>query len=99
MATILAPDNTRTELNGTKGKKRALTLPQMQAAVGGYIEHVYGPNGNLLMVINEEGQYIDAPVNEPARAIIAQAFGTSIHNIVKIRGNVLLVKDLGDDVA
>lgn len=99
MATILAPDNTRTELVGTKGKQKSLTLEQMQKAVGGYIEHIYDPNGKLLMVVNEEGQYIDAPVNEPARAIIAKAFNTSIHNIVPIRGNVLLVKDLGDDVA
>jgi hypothetical protein len=99
MATILSHDGTKTELIGTKGKQKALTLKQMQEAVGGYIEHVYDPAGKLLMVINEEGQYIDAPINEPARALIAQAFGTSIHNIVPIRGNVILCTDLGDEVA
>jgi hypothetical protein len=99
MATILSHDNTRTELIGTKGKAKALTLEQMQKAVGGYIEHVYDAEGKLLMVVNEEGQFIDAPINEPARAIIAKAYGASIHSIIPIRGNVLLVKDLGDDVA
>lgn len=99
MATILSHDGTKTPLIGTKGKQKALTLKQMQEAVGGYIEHVYGPNGNLLMVVNEEGQFIDAPVNEPARTLIANAYGTSVASVINIRGNVLLVKDLGDDVA
>jgi hypothetical protein len=99
MATILSPEGFKTDLIGTKGKAKALTLKQMQEAVGGLIEHVYDNEGKLLMVVNEEGQYIDAPVNEPARAIIAAAFKTAIQNIVPIRGNVLLVKDLGDEVA
>jgi hypothetical protein len=99
MATILAHDGTKTPLIGTKGKQKALTLKQMQEAVGGYIEHVYDRAGKLLMVVNEEGQYIDAPINEPARNIIATAYGTSVASVIPIRGNVLLVKDLGDDVA
>lgn len=99
MATILSHDGTKTPLIGTKGKQKALTLKQMQEAVGGYIEHVYDPEGKLLMVVNEEGQFIDAPVNDHARAIIAKAFHASIHSVIPIRGNVLLVKDLGDDVA
>ena len=99
MATILNPDNTTLPLVGTKGKQKALTLKQMQEAVGGYIEHVYGADGKLLMVVNEEGLYIDAPVNEPARIIIAKSFGTSVASIVPIRGPVILCKDLGDEVA
>ena len=99
MATILSPEGTKTDLIGTKGAQKALTLKQMQEAVGGYIEHVYDREGNLLMVVNEEGCYSDAPVNHPARAIIAEAFKTSLLNVIQIRGNVLLVKDLGDEVA
>jgi hypothetical protein len=99
MATILCHDNTTLPLIGTKGKQKALTLEQMQKAVGGYIEHVYDREGKLLMVVNEEGQYIDAPINEPARIIIAKAFGVPVAGIVPIRGNVILCKDLGDEVA
>lgn len=99
MAEILAPCGTKTPLIGIKGKQKALTLQQMQEAVGGYIEHVYDAKGKLLMVVNEEGQYIDAPINEPARILIAKAYGTSVASVIPIRGNVLLVKDLGDDVA
>jgi hypothetical protein len=99
MAIVLTPENTITEIIGTKGKKKALTLKQMQEAVGGLIEYVYGPTGKLLMIVNEEGQYIDAPVNEPARKIIAEAYKTSVGGVVRIRGNVLLVQDLGDEVA
>lgn len=99
MAEILAPCGTKTPLIGIKGKQKALTLKQMQEAVGGYVEHVYGPNGELLCIVNEEGQYIDAPINTPARILIAKAYGTSVASIVPIRGNVLLVKDLGDEVA
>lgn len=99
MAIILSPEGTKTELIGTYGKRKALTLKQMQEAVGGFIEHVYDREGKLLMVINEEGMFIDAPINQPARSLIAAAFKTSVDNIVPIRGNVLLVTDLGDDVA
>jgi hypothetical protein len=99
MAVILKPDGSFAPLIGTKGKKKALTLEQMQAAVGGCIEHVYGPDGKLLMVVNEEGQYIDAPVNTPARVIIAKAFAAAVAGIVPIRGNVIICNDLGDDVA
>ncbi len=99
MAEILAPCGTKTPLVGTKGKQKALTLKQMQEAVGGYIEHVYDANGKLLMVVNEEGQYLDAPINEPARIIIAKAYGTSVASVVPIRGNVILCTDLGDEVA
>ena len=99
MAEILAPCGTKTPLVGTKGKRKALTLAQMQEAVGGYIEHVYGPSGELLCIVNEEGQYIDAPINEPARILIAKAYGTSVASVVQIKGNVILCKDLGDEVA
>ena len=99
MAVILTPSNERINLEGTKGKQKALTLEAMQKAVGGYIEHVYGPSGELLCVVNEEGQFIDAPINEPARLIIAKAFGVPVAGIVEIRGNVILCKDLGDEVA
>jgi hypothetical protein len=99
MATILSHDGTKTPLIGTKGKKKALTLEQMQKAVGGYIEHVYDANSKLLMVVNEEGQYLDAPINEPARILIAKAYGTSVASVVPIRGNVILCTDLGDEVA
>jgi hypothetical protein len=99
MATILTPANLKLPLIGTKGKKKALTLEQMQQAVGGYIEHVYDREGKLLMVINEEGCYIDAPINEPARMIIAEAYGVAVAGIVQVRGNVILCKDLGDEVA
>jgi hypothetical protein len=98
MATILSHDGTKVNLNGTKGKQKALTLKQMQEAVGGYIEHVYGPKGELLMVINEEGCYINAPINDHARAIIAKAYNADVDSVVPIRGNVLLVEDLGDEV-
>jgi hypothetical protein len=99
MATILTPSNLKLPLIGTKGKKKALTLEQMQQAVGGYIEHVYGPTGKLLCIINEEGCYTSEPINEPARTLIAKAFGTSTASIVPIRGNVILADDLGDEMA
>ena len=99
MATILSHDGTKTSLIGTKGKQKALTLEQMQKAVGGYIEHIYDRQGKLLMVCNEEGLYGAEPVNEPARKIIAFAFGVPVAEIVPIRGNVILCTDLGDEVA
>lgn len=99
MATILHADGTQSNLIGTKGKRKALTLEQMQKAVGGYIEHVYDPHGKLLMIINEEGQYIDAPINLPAVCLIAKAYGVSAASVVQIRGNVILANDLGDEVA
>ena len=98
MATILSPEGTKTELIGTSGKRKALTLRQMQDAVGGLIEHVYDRKGKLLMIINEEACYTSAPLNNPAREIIAKAFQTTINEIVPIRGPVLLVTDLGNDV-
>ena len=99
MATILTPANLKLPLIGTKGKKKALTLEQMQQAVGGYIEHVYDREGKLLMIVNEQGQYLSSPINEPARMIIAEAYGVAVVGIVPIRGNVILCKDLGDEVA
>jgi hypothetical protein len=99
MATILSHDGTKTPLIGTKGKQKALTLEQMQKAVGGYIEHVYDREGKLLMVINEEGCFINSPINEPARKIIADAYKADVEGIAQIRGNVILCTDLGDEVA
>lgn len=49
------------------GKK--FTLDELQKAVGGLIEFVQTPKGNIL-VVNEEGKINDLPLNVAATLII-----------------------------
>lgn len=99
MATILAPDGSRTQLIGTSHHK-ALSLDQMQKAVDGLIEPIYNEDHSKVICIgNEEGLFrTDLPTNEPARQLIAEAFGVPVCCIQDIRGNVIIPdRDNGND--
>lgn len=81
---------------GAKGiGDQALTLEEMQKAVGGYIEMVPLPTnliaggkhpvtdqGQVYMIVNEEGLILDLPYNKYASQIAGQ----------DVRGNALFVK-------
>ena len=71
MALIVRPDMVVSPLTG-EGPGGHLTLDQMQAAVGGYIELVrcHAPEGGYL-VVNEEGLLEQLPHN-PLASILAR---------------------------
>ncbi len=75
------------------GKKPILseidnTLAAMQAYVGGYIETVTCDNG-MVVIVNEEGQWLDLPENCYLR-LLHRAFR------LPIRGNALVVRYAAD---
>lgn len=83
-ARVLRANGTKETLKGT-GKRGKLTLEQMQAAVGGYIEYVHA--GSKTLVVNEEGLLKGLPLNVMASDIAGRP----------IVGDALLVntKDVG----
>ena len=50
------------------------TLKEAQAYVGGYVEGVYFPNGDYL-IVNEEGKLKDKPVNVDASKLYFDTYG------------------------
>jgi len=97
MAHILSPSGLKVPLIGTEGKKKFLTLAQMQKAVDGNIEPVYTKDhSKALLIINEEAGFReDLDMNDHARKIIANEYGVSIAGIVPIHGDVIVLD--GDD--
>ena len=67
--------------------KEQLTLEFMQKTVGGYIQIVPFPNGDMI-VCNEEGKLNGLPANEKATKIWSSHFG---HTDI-IVGNVIIAK-------
>ena len=78
MATLIKADGTETEL---KPAKKSLSLDELQAAVGGWIEQIR--LGRDVMLVNEEGTMRELPINEKA----SMRAGTTI------RGDVVLCKN------
>ncbi len=68
MARVYAVDGTQREVTPAHGV--SFTLEELHALVGGYIEVVRLPSGDL-MVINEEGKLHDLLYNERATALAA----------------------------
>lgn len=69
--------------NGDIFEMRDLSLPSLQKAVGGYIEIVPLGIGSKILVVNEEGEFMDLPVNEP----LMRRFG------VIIKGDAVVAED------
>ena len=64
---IVKADGTLIQTSPANGKDYA--LKEMQDIVNGYIEIIYSPDGNEIMVLNEEGLLIDGmEKNEVATA-------------------------------
>ena len=63
MATLYKTDGTQEVVIPKSGKQ--FVLAEMQAAVGGYIEPLYLPDGRVLLV-NEDGKSQGLPCNELA---------------------------------
>jgi hypothetical protein len=72
----------------TEEVNRKMTLEEMQAFVGGYIEVCPSNITRRCLVINEEGLLIDLPVNHEATKLVNPATLTC----GGLRGNVLLAK-------
>ena len=68
MAMILAADGN----NHLDGTTVGTTLTDLQKAVGGYIELVYLPNSDKLLVVDEEGLMKDYPINQEASLLARQ---------------------------
>ena len=67
----------------------AMTLEEMQAFVGGYIEMVPAAERNRALIVNEEGALRGLPFNETATPLAKE--GVRMLG-GKLRGNVLVVK-------
>jgi len=69
MATLYKTDGTKVTVKGT-GKRGALTLEQMQEAVGGFVEVVAIPYKAIRVLVNEEGRFKGLPLNEKVSAMV-----------------------------
>ena len=67
MATIVYPNGSFVDLRPDPDTG-ALTLEQLQQAVGGYIEAVYCPDGRVMMV-NEQGKLKNLALNHYATKV------------------------------
>ena len=102
MAKLIKADGTETEVKPADGVK--FTLEEMQKYVGGCIEIIDLPSGEVL-IVNEEGKCVDEPVvNIKATAIWKTEYPISqypVNNDELVVGDVLLIEDLkeidGDD--
>jgi len=85
MAKIIKSNGETIDVNPNNGND--FKLEELQTIVGGYIEIVWLPN-NEIMVVNEDGKLMELPINQEATKIYQNAFG---YNDV-IVGDVLLCK-------
>lgn len=72
MLTVIRTSGEITEL---KPKGRRVSLEELQAAVGGYIEMV--TLKNKIIICNEEGKLMNLPLNEKVTQMFQLACGTS----------------------
>ena len=84
MATLLYVNGTQTTV--TPASPPAFSLEELQAMVGGWLEVVYLPDGNLL-VIDEEGKLKNYPRNEQATRLAASRLFRGDY----IAGNAVIV--------
>ena len=89
MATLVSESGIRTTLKGDK-PKGALSLKQMQKAVQGLIEPIYGQNGESIAICNEEALYKFEDINPHLMAHVAKALGVSIRQIQPLKGPFII---------
>lgn len=73
MAKIIKANGEQIEVTPKNGKD--FKLEELKAIVNGWIEIVWLPNNEDIMVINEEGKLMDLPFNSTATKIYYDAFG------------------------
>lgn len=69
-AYVITPDNKRKQVALEAGAS-ALSLEQMQSAVGGYIE-IVSINAETIAIVNEEGLMKHLPHNPPASELVGR---------------------------
>lgn len=72
------------------------TLAEMQGIVGGYIQTIWLPKKGMTLVINEEGELENLPVNEEATKVWLEEFPLDEfphNNNGRIVGNALLTEE------
>ena len=72
MAKIIKANGEKIEVSPNNGND--FKLEELQSIVDGYIEIVWMPN-NEIMVVNEDGKLRDLPVNQEATKIYQEIFG------------------------
>lgn len=86
MAKIIKSNGEQIEVAPMNGND--FKLEELQTIVGGWVEIVWLPNNEDIMVINEEGKLYNLPLNKEATKIYQDSFGyTDL-----IVGDVLLCK-------
>jgi hypothetical protein len=65
-------------------------LKELQAAVGGYIEHLTAIGGGLEMYVNEDGKSLNLPVNGYANYLFHVKYPIGLSPLDMIVGTVLL---------
>lgn len=66
MALLIKVDDLVTNYEQVKPKGETFSLEELQKFVGGYIEIIHVANGELCMVVNEEGKILGLPINHIA---------------------------------
>lgn len=76
--TMLTVIRTNGEITELKPKGRRVSLEELQAAVGGYIEMV--TLKNKIIICNEEGKLMNLPLNEKVTQMFQLSCGT--HDVI-----------------
>jgi hypothetical protein len=77
MAWIIKSDDTETEVKPKNGKK--FSLPELQKAVGGYIE-IIPLDRNQVMYVNEDGRSMGLPTNGKATMMVLNRARVALPN-------------------
>jgi hypothetical protein len=86
MAKLIKPDGTEIDVLGT-GEKGAITMEQMQAAVGGHASHTHLGRGKMALY-DEDGVMKGLSVNPKGSALVGY----------EVVGNVLVVQTVGEEM-
>ena len=90
MARLIRPDGTEDHVTPANGK--TFTLEEMQRYVGGYIELMPGV-APMRMIVDEEGQLKNKPVNVKATALVFERLkGQKLRYLPTIVGDVLVLE-------
>ena len=86
MAILINPDGSRETITGS-GKKGAITLEEMQAAVGGHCAHTYLDSEEMALYDEEGGpDWKNLPVNPAGSSVVGY----------EVRGPVLVCQTDSD---
>ena len=72
MAIYLTPDNVNEGREIFPNDGESFTLEEMQALVGGYVQHIHLPKGRILM-LKEDGKMMKLPYNFQASMYAVEA--------------------------